>query len=163
MTKGLTETQLHRLVGFNNAVGRAADPSVIMTLGEEAFQIEFGHKLFTILKVDREAGQMRRLYSSNTEINPIGGTKPIEPGVWAQRVLVDGLHYVGRNKSDLKKVFADHEALFGIGCESVLNTPVLSQGQVIGSINILDAANHYTADMCPLASLYGQCLAQVLF
>ena len=161
MTQGLTETQFHRLATFNAAVARATDPSVIMTLGETAFQREFGHKLFTLLKIDRNAGLMRRLYSSNTAINPIGGTKPIEAGNWAQRVLVEGLHYVGRDRSDLKSAFADHETLFDIGCESVLNTPILSRGHVVGSINILDIENHYTEDMCPLASLYGQCLTQV--
>jgi hypothetical protein len=41
-------------------------------------------------------------------------------------------------------VFAEHGALFDLGCESVLNTPILSRGQVIGSINILDIENHYT-------------------
>jgi len=161
VTQGLTETQFHRLTAFNAAVARATDPRVMMTLGETSFQREFGHKLFTLLKIDRNAGLMRRLYSSNTKINPVGGTKPIEAGNWTQRVLVEGLHYVGRNRSDLKSVFAEHEALFDLGCESVLNTPILSRGQIIGSINILDIENHYTEDMCPLASLYGQCLTQV--
>jgi hypothetical protein len=161
VTQGLTETQFHRLAAFNAAVARATDPSVMMTLGETAFQREFGHRLFTLLKIDRNAGLMRRLYSSNTKINPVGGTKPIEAGNWTQRVLIEGLHYVGRNRSDLKSVYADHETLFDIGCESVLNTPVLSRGQVVGSINILNIENHYTEDMCPLASLYGQCLTQV--
>ena len=58
-------------------------------------------------------------------------------------------------------MFAEHEALFDLGWESVLNTPILSRGQVIGSINILDIENHYSEDMCPLASLYGQCLTEV--
>ena len=96
MTQGLTETQFHRLAAFNAAVARATDPSVMMTLGETAFQREFGHKLFTLLKVDRMpvscAGSTRAIPRSTLS----GGTKPIEAGNWTQRVLVEGLHYVGR-------------------------------------------------------------------
>ncbi|MBB4189244.1 hypothetical protein GGE07_005925 [Sinorhizobium terangae] len=55
--------------------------------------------------------------------------------------------------------FPDHETLFAIGCESVLSTPVLWRGAVIGSVNILHTEHHYTEDMCGLASLYARCPA----
>jgi GAF domain-containing protein len=161
VTASLTEAQFQRLVAFSAAVARTADRSAIMALAEEAFRQEFGHRLFTLLKIDHEAGLMRRLYSSNTTTNPLGGTKPIEASDWARRVLIEGRPFIGRDRDDLRRVFSDHEALFGIGCESVLNTPVLAGGCVIGSINILDGRDHYRQEMCALASLYGQLLVPV--
>ena len=116
----------------------------------------FGHILFTILRFDHRSGVMRRIYSNRPEVNPVGGTKPITDSPWMQTVLFRGESYIGRTREDLKQVFFDHETLWAIGCESVLNTPVRWQGRVIGSINMLDRAEQYTDDHAPLACLCAQ-------
>ena len=157
----ITQEQISRLVAFSDRARRITESDALAAFTDQAFAAEFGHRLFTALKIDRANGVMRRLYSTNTAINPIGGTKPIESNEWGKQVIEEGRHFIGRNRSDLARVFPDHEQLFEIGCESVLNTPVLWKGVVIGSINILHAENRYTADMCGLSSLYSQYLAPI--
>ncbi|WP_245462463.1 hypothetical protein [Rhizobium sp. CCGE532] len=129
-----------------------------MALAEKAFQEEFGHKLFTLLKVDRAAGVMRRIYSTDLKYSPLGGTKPLADDEWSKRVG-DGRHFLGKDSADINRYFVDHETLIKMGLESVLNTAVIWRNEVMGWINLLDAAEHYAAEMCDLAGLYGQCLA----
>ncbi|WP_245459544.1 hypothetical protein [Rhizobium sp. CCGE531] len=59
----------------------------------------------------------------------------------------------------MKRYFADHETLIKMGLVGVLNTAVVWRNEVIGWINLLDAAEHYTLEMCDLAGLYAQALA----
>ncbi|WP_245459542.1 hypothetical protein [Rhizobium sp. CCGE531] len=65
MSYHLRDDQYQRLVVFHERAGRLSDSEALMALADNAFQEEFGHKLFTLLKVDRAAGVMRRIYSTD--------------------------------------------------------------------------------------------------
>ena len=43
-------------------------------------------------------------------------------------------------------MFPDHELIASLGCEAVLNLPVVAGGAVLGTLNCLDAAGAYTPD-----------------
>jgi len=43
-------------------------------------------------------------------------------------------------------VFPDHELIQSLGCESCLNLPIVVGGIVIGTLNCLDEAGHYTPE-----------------
>ncbi|AGB73619.1 MULTISPECIES: hypothetical protein [Rhizobium] len=154
----LRDDQYQRLVVFHERAGRLSDSEALMALADNAFQEEFGHKLFTLLKVDRAAGVMRRIYSTDLNYSPLGGTKPLADDEWSRRVGA-GRHFLGKDCEDMKRYFADHETLIKMGLVGVLNTAVVWRNEVIGWINLLDAAEHYTLEMCDLAGLYAQALA----
>ncbi|AVA24246.1 hypothetical protein [Rhizobium sp. NXC24] len=158
MSYSLRHDQYERLVVFNDQACRLSKTDDLMALGDKAFQKEFGHKLFTLLKVDKAAGVQRRIYSSDLNHFPLGGTKPIADDEWSREVGA-GRHFVGRNSIDLKRVLGDHELLSQMGLGSMLNTAVIWRNDVIGWINLLDAAEHYTPEICDLAGLYSHCLA----
>ena len=52
-------------------------------------------------------------------------------------------------------MFFDYEALWAIGCESVLNVSVRWRNRTVGSLNILRRAGQFDQDA---ASLFGPCL-----
>ena len=47
---------------------------------------------------------------------------------------------------DIAKVFPDHELIKSLGCESVINLPVYIGGEMLGTVNCLDVAHHYTPE-----------------
>ena len=45
------------------------------------------HKLFTLTVVDRSIKYVERVYSNNTKIYPLLGTKPIPKNSWTNKVI----------------------------------------------------------------------------
>lgn len=111
----------------------------------------FGARLFTIMTL--EAGQTlaRRAYSSDPDNYPTSGTKPVQRNSWFETVIEKQQIFVGNDIEALAAVFPDHALISALGCAACLNLPVLHQGQVVGSINILDAAGFWTEARLDLA------------
>lgn len=110
---------------------------------EEATRRAIGHRLFTIMRHDRAADFNTRVYSSRPAEYPAGGGKPVKPSLWTQQLLREGRAFIGRDAADIRATFADHALILSLGCESVLNLPVLWNGTVLGTINLLDSARAY--------------------
>ena len=53
--------------------------------------------------------------------------------------------------ADIAAVFPDHELIKSLGCEAVLNLPVVLQGNLVATINLLDAQHAYTPKIMALA------------
>ena len=105
-----------------------------------------GARLFTVMTVDMEGGLARRAYTSDPVSYPATGTKPIEMNAWFE--VVHGRHemFVANTLSDIAKVFPDHGLIGSLGCGSVVNLPVLRAGQLVATINLLEAEQHYTPE-----------------
>jgi hypothetical protein len=54
--------------------------------------------------------------------------------------------FVANTLSDIAKVFPDHQLIGFLGCGSVVNLPVLRAGQLVATVNLLDAEGHYTPE-----------------
>ena len=117
----------------------------------------FDHILFTALRFDHPNGVMTRIYTNREDVSPIGGTKPIPTDLWADRIMTARQCYIGYSREDIREVFPDHEALLAIGCESVMNVPVVWQDRSLGSINLLGRERQFseahTAPMVIFAQL----------
>ncbi|HVY15592.1 MAG TPA: GAF domain-containing protein [Rhodopila sp.] len=135
---------------------RREQPAELLAALSVGLQHALGHILFTVLVFDNAAGQMRRIFSTRPDINPVGGSKPITDSPWMRQVLIGGRPYIGRSRQDLEEVFFDHEQLWAIGCESVLNMPVLWAGAVLGSLNLLHRAAWYDEQDIPTARVFAQ-------
>jgi hypothetical protein len=122
---------------------RSESDAAALDVIESACADRFDHILFTALRIDYAAGVMTRLYSNRQDVNAAGGTKPIPSGPWADRLISQRRCYIGYSKEDLKEVFFDHEALWAIGCESVMNVPVVWRGDTVGTFNVLGGPAQY--------------------
>ena len=129
-------------------------PGATVAAVDAALAATVGHKLFTILIHHPVLKQSERFYSNQPDSYPVGGRKPVTDSAWMQRVIFAGQPYIGRTREDIKEVFFDHELIWSLGCESVLNMPVRWQGQTVGTLNLLHQAGWYHESQVALVRLF---------
>lgn len=132
---------------FASAVARAEDQPhfTYESLCEFTNQL-IGVKLFTLTEIDDSRQEARRVFTNMPDAYPIFGTKPMENDKWSQQVIQRHETFVANNIDDIAEVFFDYELIQSLGCESVINIPIVVAGKVLGTINCLHEANHYSAD-----------------
>ena len=117
-------------------------------------QVAVGHRLFTALAVERPFAA--RIYTTQPEAFPVGGRKRLDASPWGDHVIERGEAWLGQDETDLARMFPDFPRIQGLGCGACMNIPVLQGGRVSGSLNILDAANAYSADDVAKATLFAR-------
>jgi hypothetical protein len=127
----------------------ADQPGAVFRALDRAFAADPGHILFTVLLHHPLQRQSERFYTNMPEAYPVGGRKPETDSPWMQRVVDGGQPYIGRTRDDIREVFFDHELIWSLGCESVLNFPVRWAGQTLGTLNLLHRVAHYTEAHLP--------------
>ena len=105
-----------------------------------------GVKLFTIMTYDGKQGVASRIYSNMPDAYPVSGTKPANETDWSRQVIGEKRTFVANNIDGIAAVFSDHELIRSLGCESVINVPIVVGGAVLGTINCLHEAGYYTSD-----------------
>ena len=105
-----------------------------------------GVKLFTLMTFDASSRGARRVFSNMPDAYPELGTKPLNETWWSDHVLDGHKTFVANDIGAIAEVFPDHELIASLGCESVINVPIVINGKVSGTINCLDAAGHYTPE-----------------
>ena len=105
-----------------------------------------GVTLFTIMRLNREKGVAERIFSNMPEAYPAGGEKQMEPNKWTEIVEEREQTFVANTIEEIAEVFGDHELIQSLGCESVMNVPINIRGQVVGTLNCLNVAGHYTPE-----------------
>ncbi|MGI9506301.1 MAG: GAF domain-containing protein [Geminicoccaceae bacterium] len=101
-------------------------------------------KQFTMMTVDQERGVAQRVFSDDPEAYPVGGEKPILENAWTETVLIRHETFVGNSIEDLALVFPDWEKIQSLGLESCLNLPIIVGAEVIGTLNCLNIAGHFS-------------------
>jgi hypothetical protein len=116
----------------------------------------YAHRLFTVLRLVRAEKASERLYSSNVAAYPLLGRKATPDTVWGRIVLDGGQVLVSRNRDDIRTNFSDHETIFSLGIDSMINVPLLWNGAAIGSANVSFAgAGFESASPADLQTLVG--------
>lgn len=105
-----------------------------------------GVKLFTVMTHDARTGEAGRVYSNMPEAYPVSGTKPANETDWSRQVIGEKRTFVANDIEGIAAVFSDHELIQSLGCESVINVPIIVGGQVLGTINCLHEAGFYTRE-----------------
>lgn len=105
-----------------------------------------GVKLFTVMTHDGRSGAARRTYSNMPDAYPVSGTKPANETDWSRQVITNKQTFVANDIDAIAAVFDDHVLIKSLGCESVINVPVIVGGEVLGTINCLHEAGFYTKD-----------------
>jgi GAF domain-containing protein len=120
---------------------------------EDLAQSLVGHKLFTVMTVDMAAGLSRRAYSNQPAAYPVSGTKPIPDNRWFDIIHRQRQTFVANTIEDIATVFPDHQLIDSLGCGSVVNLPVVLEGELVATINLLHAAGHYTPERVATAEV----------
>ena len=148
--------KIDQLVSLNN------NNFKIFELLENAFQEIIGHKLFTVLRYDKSSLELERIYSSNPSNYPLNGIKKLTNTDWSKIVLVDGNVYIGYNSNDIKSSFPDYELIERLGCRSVMNIPLILEGNVVGSVNLLNKENWYNEHQVQVAKILSSKVANLI-
>lgn len=135
---------------FDAAIANATTADEAFKALQELTQSTVGAKLFTIMTVDMAAEVARRAYTSDPVNYPASGTKPINYGPWFDIVHKDREYFVANTIEDIAKVFFDHELINALGCQSVINMPIIIGNELIATMNILDVEGYYTPDRVQL-------------
>lgn len=131
---------------FTQTFAKATDPQDIFAALARLTDRIVGVKLFTIMihdPVTREAG---RIYSNMPDAYPVSGKKPANETDWSRQVIGEHNTFVANDINAIAEVFYDHELIQSLGCESVINIPVIIGGRVLGTINCLHEAGYYTPE-----------------
>lgn len=129
-------------------------PAATFAAIDHALAATVGHKLFTIFINHPALGEGERFYSNMPQAYPVGGRKTASVAPNMTKIHRDGIPHIGYNRADIIAAFADHELIFSLGCESVINMPIFWNGQGIGSMNLLHQAEWYTEADFPLVQLF---------
>ena len=136
------------------ALGREGQPAALFAALDQAMAATLGHRLFTVLRYHPDAQESERLYTSQGAAYPIGGRKAVRPTPSTACVFGERRPYIGRTAADIRASFPDAELIFSLGCESVLNLPVVFDGRVLGTVNLLHGAGWYGEADVPLGLLF---------
>ena len=129
---------------FDAAIANAKGASEAFGALQALVQTTVGAKLFTFMTVDMKAEVARRAYTSDPQNYPTSGTKPIRYDSWFDIVHKERQYFVANTIADIAKVFPDYELIDSLGCQSVVNMPVVLGGELVGTVNMLDVEGYYT-------------------
>ena len=132
------------------ALGQAGQPHGLFAALDRATGATLGHRLFTVLRYHPDTQESERLYTNQGTAYPVGGRKAVRPTPVTARIFGERRPYIGRTAADIRASFGDADLILSLGCESVLNLPVVFDGRVLGTVNLLHAAGWYDEGDLPL-------------
>ena len=131
--------------------GANASDAAFKALAQLAYDI-LDLKQFTVMAVDQKRGVAARIFSDDPVPYPVGGEKPILETIWTETVLWRQETFVGNTIEALAEVFPDWEKIQSLGLESCLNLPIIINGTVVGTLNCLNVAGHFTPERVAAAN-----------
>ncbi|HLW91291.1 MAG TPA: GAF domain-containing protein [Roseiarcus sp.] len=131
---------------FLAAMAAPDQPGATLLALQNIFRQEVGARLFTVMTFNASTGLSQRVHSSHPREYPVSGFKPLSVGLWSRTVIDKRQTFVANTIEAIAEVFPDYELIRSLGCESVVNLPVIFADAVIGTVNILDVAGYYTPD-----------------
>ena len=105
-----------------------------------------GTRLFTVTKLDEGKALFARVFTSHPVEYPVSGTKPAEKDGWYDTTIAERRTFVANTPPEFAKYFFDHALIVSLGLGSCINVPVVDGGRVLGTVNILAEAGHFTPE-----------------
>ncbi|MDG1430091.1 MAG: GAF domain-containing protein [Paracoccaceae bacterium] len=134
------------MTDFTKAIASTDQPMATFKALEELVDKTIGVKLFTLMEVDNVRGVARRNYSNMPDAYATSGEKPIQDNSWTEQVQGRHETFVANSIEEIAAVFPDHELIQSLGCESCMNLPIVVNERVIGTLNCLHDAGHFTPE-----------------
>ena len=127
---------------FDAAIAEAKGADQAFGALQALVQATVGAKLFTYMSVDMANEVARRAYTSDPTNYPASGTKPIRYNSWFDIVHKERRYFVANTIEAIAEVFPDYELIDSLGCQSVVNMPVVIGGELVGTVNMLDVTGY---------------------
>lgn len=105
-----------------------------------------GHTLFTVSYALPGGREVERIYTSLPAEYPVGGRKPVHQTDW-NTIMASGRCFVASTPAGFGPHFEDLDAIVALGFGAVVNIPVIHQGRMLGSLNLLDREGAYQGDV----------------
>ena len=134
------------MTDLTQALAQPDQPKATFAALDREVQRTIGARLFTIMELDRASRVARRSYSNMPKAYPTTGEKLMREDAWSAQVEGRHENFVANTIDEIAAVFPDYELIQSLGCESCLNLPIVVGGQVIGTLNCLDRAGHFTPE-----------------
>lgn len=139
------------MTDFTKAIASKDQPMATFKALEALVDQTIGVRLFTLMEIDHERGVARRNYSNMPDAYATSGEKPVEDNPWTAQVQGRHETFVADSIDEIAAVFPDHELIQSLGCESCMNIPIVVNGNVIGTLNCLHNAGHFTPERVALS------------
>ena len=138
-------------------------PRVLLEAVGRAFSEAIGFRLYTVTQMLKGGCEVERIHSTNPAVYPVGGRKPVLANAFNERVRTQMQPFLGRTVADFAPYFPDHETIAGLGLGAVINLPVVYDGAVLGTANLLDREGAYdTHHLEPAMEIARQLLPALL-
>lgn len=118
-------------------------PDATIHAAGEAFAKAVGYRLYTVTRMLSGGLEVERIYSTNMDVYPVGGRKPVLPNAYTQRVRGDMQPFLAKTPAEFVPLFPDHETITGLGLGCVMNLPIVFSGAMLGTVNLLDREGVY--------------------
>ena len=86
---------------------------------------------------------VERIHSTMPEVYAVGGRKPVLPNAFTERVRKEMKPFLAKSPAEFAPLFPDHATITGLGLGCVINLPIVHDGAVLGTVNLLDAEGTY--------------------
>ena len=110
---------------------------------DAAMDAVIGHTYITVLLYHVDLQEIERFYSSKLDAYPLSGRKDVPENEWTEKLLINQECFIGYNANDIKKYFFDYALIHSLGCDAILNVPVVYDGATIGTINLVHEEGWY--------------------
>lgn len=105
-----------------------------------------GVRLFTASVIADAGTSMARIFTTHPDVYPVGGKKTLAGDtnpVWLEQVLQGQQPFLGADTDAVRAFFFDSATIESLGCGAIVNVPVVSNGETIGSMNFLGPDGSY--------------------
>jgi GAF domain-containing protein len=137
------------------SAGAAKSPAALFAAINQIATQRLDAGLMTSMRHHAAEQQVERLYSSNTTAYPVGGRKQKRDTAWGRKVLTEHQVLLSAGDDGIRESFEDHAIIFGLGLHSCVNVPLVSEGQCVGTLNVLRAEAEWNADQIAVARALG--------
>ena len=131
-------------------------PDPTLEAAGRAFAQAVGYRLYTVTQMLRGGLEVERIYSTNVAVYPVGGRKPVLPNAYTERVRGQMQPFLAKTSAEFAPLFPDHETITSLGLGSVMNLPIVFNGALLGTVNLLDREGAYHEQHVELAMLIAQ-------
>ena len=143
MSRQTSTNPLPHVRALTSAVRLPDQPMATFRALDAAMDAGIGHTYITVLLYHENLQEIERFYSSNLDAYPLAGRKDVPKSAWTEKLLINQECYIGYDASDIKKYFFDHELIHSLGCDAILNVPVVYDGVTLGTINLVHKEGWY--------------------
>ena len=137
------------------SAGAGRSPDALFKAVEQVAARRVGAGLVTVMRHHAAEREVERLYSSNRDAYPVGGRKQKRDTGWSRKVLAEHRVLLSAGDHGIRDAFEDHAIIFGLGLHSCVNVPLVSEGQCVGTLNVLRSQADWNEDEVALARALG--------